>query len=65
MTHPRDRGDVVGYIRRGSRDPFADSQYRLLRGKHFSAATGLSELSDASIVGICSEIGHGEELVRE
>jgi hypothetical protein len=26
---------------------------------------GICELSDASIVGICSKVGHGEELVRE
>jgi len=31
----------------------------------FSRPRKFSERLDASIVGICSEIGHGEELVRE
>ena len=34
-------------------------------GTHIRAAMDLSEVSDASVVGICSEDGHNEELVRE
>jgi poly-beta-hydroxyalkanoate depolymerase len=45
--------------------PFAHPEYRRVLDKHSSAAMDLFEPSDASVVSICTEVAHREELVRE